>query len=153
LVMGHDENLPAMGMAAQELVLLHEDIQVLSLNIMFAMKASEGAALKTKKRDGHGGAGETARLMLSHPNLVYLERVRPDPDIDAPPPREIVGGTPPLLGGGVYNPARDMAMYQYGRHPGQTGDPTTATREVGQKSLEAMGAWTADVIKRDFFGK
>lgn len=152
LVMGHDENLPAMALAAQVLTQAHHDMKVLSLNIMFAMKASEGKTLKSQKRDGHAGAGETSRLMLSHPNLVYLDRAQLDPDINAPPPRQIIGGRPPLLGGGVYNPAYELNLYKRDRHPGQTGDPYDANPEVGQQGLEAMGSWVADVIKRDFMG-
>jgi creatinine amidohydrolase len=153
LVMGHDENLPAMAMAAQILTQAHADMKVLSLNILFPMKASEGPLLKTKKRDGHGGAGETGRLMVTHPNLVYVERAQPDPDLDEPPPRDIPGGGPPLIGGGVYNPARELNLYNRKRHPGQTGDPGDANIEIGRAGLEGMGAWIADVNKRDFFGK
>ena len=153
LVMGHDENLPAMAMAAQILTQAHDDLKVLSLNILFPMKAAEGPLLKSKKRDGHGGAGETGRLMVSHPNLVYIERAQPDPDLDKPAPRQILGGGPPLVGGGVYNPAHELNLYQRERHPGQTGDPRDASVEVGRAGLEGMGAWIADVIKRDFFGK
>jgi creatinine amidohydrolase len=152
LVMGHDENLPAMAMAAQILTQSHDDLEVLSLNILFPMKAAEGPLLKSKKRDGHAGAGETGRLMVTHPNLVYVERTQSDPDLDAPFPRDIPGGGPPLIGGGVYNPARELRLYDRSRHPGQTGDPHDANVEIGRAGLEGMGAWIADVIKRDFLG-
>jgi creatinine amidohydrolase len=127
---------------------------VITLNPMPALKASEGASLKPKKPDGHGGAGETSRMLVTHPNLVQLDRVRVKEGPDRPAQREIPGGLGPLFGGGVYSPANDLGVYdRHAGHPGQTGDPRLADASVGRKAYDAMAAWVADVIKRDFLGR
>lgn len=154
MLMGHDEDLHAMAMAAQDLVRAHPDLMVLTLNSMMASKASERASLKPRKPDGHGGAGETSRLLVTHPNLVKLDRARPSEEEERPLLREIPGGASPLFGGGVYNPLADLIRYDHAKgHPGQTGDPRLADPEIGRRAYEAKAAWIADVVKRDFLAR
>jgi creatinine amidohydrolase len=154
LFLGHDENMHVMAVAAQDLVRAHDDLRVITLNPMPALKASEGASLKPKRPDGHGGAGETSRALALHPNLVKLDRAVPSDGFDKPNPPELPGGKGPLFGGGVYNPKNDLHVYDRTTgHPGQTGDPRLADPEVGRKAYIAMARWVADVIKRDFVGK
>ena len=154
LFLGHDENMHVMAVVAQEMVLAHDDMKVITLNPMPALKASEGASLKPKRPDGHAGAGETSRMLVTHPKLVRLERARVKEGPDRPALREIPGGLGPLFGGGVYNPAGDLHVYdRHKGHPGQTGDPRLADPVVGRKAYDAMAAWVADVIKRDFLGR
>jgi creatinine amidohydrolase len=151
--LGHDENMHVMAVSAQKLVRSHPDMKVITLNPMPALKANEGASLKPKAPDGHAGAGETSRMLVTQPNLVRLERVRLKEGSDRPALRDIPGGLGPLFGGGVYNPAGDLNMYDRAKgHPGQTGDPRLASAEVGRKAFDAMAAWVADVVKRDFLG-
>lgn len=152
--LGHDENMHVMAVAAQKLVWAHDDLKVITLNPMPALKASEGASLKPKAPDGHAGAGETSRMLVTHPKLVRLERARTKEGPDRPALRDIPGGLGPLFGGGVYNPAGDLHVYDRAKgHPGQTGDPRLADPAVGEKAFDAMAAWVADVIKRDFLGQ
>lgn len=154
LFLGHDENMHVMAVAAQELVQKFEDIKVITLNPMPALKESEGQSLKPKRPDGHGGAGETSRALVIHPKLVKLERAKVHEGPDRPDLRPIPGGSGPLFGGGVYNPAGDLVVYDRKKgHPGQTGDPKYADEEVGKKAYLAMASWVAEVIKRDFLGK
>ncbi len=153
LFLGHDEDMHVMAVAAQELVRAHSDLKVITLNPMPALKESEGQTLKPKKPDGHGGAGETSRSLVLHPNLVRLDRARVKEGLDRPILRPIPGSLGPLFGGGVYNPAGDLSVYdRLQGHPGQTGDPNLADPEVGRKAYLAMAQWVADVIKRDFLG-
>ena len=97
LFLGHDENMHTMAVAAQELVQAHDDIKVISLNPMPALKASEGESLKPKKPDGHAGAGETSRMLVTHPNLVRLELARVKEGPDRPTLRPIPGGAGALV--------------------------------------------------------
>jgi creatinine amidohydrolase len=151
LFLGHDENMHTMAVAAQELVKAHDDLQVITLNPMPALKASEGESLKSKKPDGHAGAGETSRALVIHPDLVLMDRVRVKEGPDRPVKRNIPGGRGPLFGGGVYDPKTDLHVYDRDQgHPGQTGDPRLADEAVGKKAYRAMAEWVADVIKRDF---
>jgi creatinine amidohydrolase len=150
LFLGHDENMHTMAVAAQELVRDHNDLRVITLNPMPALKASEGASLKPSRPDGHGGAGETSRALALHPNLVMLERAVPSDGFDQPAPPDLPGGKGPLFGGGVYNPKNDLHVYDRTLgHPGQTGDPRLANAETGKAAYLAMARWVADVIKRD----
>jgi len=152
--LGHDEDMHVMAVAAQELVRAHDDLKVITLNPMPALKESEGQSLKPKKPDGHGGAGETSRALVIHPNLVRLERAQASEGMDRPAVRPIPGGMGPLFGGGVYNPAGDLHLYDRQKgHPGQTGDPRLADPEVGSKAYLAMARWVADVVKRDFLNQ
>jgi creatinine amidohydrolase len=154
LFLGHDENMHVMAVAAQELVRAHNDLKVITLNPMPALKESEGQSLKPKKPDGHGGAGETSRSLVIHPNLVHLDRARVKDGVDRPFQRSIPGSLGPLFGGGVFNPAMDLHVYdRHEDHPGQTGDPNQADPEIGHKAYLAMAQWVADVIKRDFLGQ
>lgn len=154
MFLGHDEDMHVMAVAAQELVRAHDDLKVITLNPMPALKASEGESLKSKKPDGHAGAGETSRALVLHPNLVLMDEVQVKEGPDRPDMRPIPGALGPLMGGGVYNPAGDLHVYDRAKgHPGQTGDPRLADPEVGRKAYQAMASWVAEVVKRDFLGR
>lgn len=154
LFLGHDEDMHVMAVAAQELVRAHDDLRVITLNPMPALKESEGQSLKPKRSDGHAGAGETSRALVIHPNLVKMDRAVPSDGFDKPEARPVPGGKGPLFGGGVYNPKNDLHVYDRNKgHPGQTGDPRLADVEIGKKAYLGMARWVADVIKRDFLGK
>lgn len=151
LFLGHDENYGTMMVAAQELT-WELGMNVLCTNPMPALKAAEKKELALKAPDGHAGAGETSRALALHPGLVKLDRARVwEGDLRlAPAGQPLAGGDPPLLGGGVYRPMRELTMYSRDAgHPGQTGDPRLAQAEAGVKAYLAMARWVADVVKRD----
>lgn len=159
LFLGHDENYGSMMVAAQNMVNKYSDIKVVMLNPMPALKASERASLDltAKKRpDGHGGAGETSRGLCLHPNLVYMDRAQDDGWVDdgVVDTEVIIGGEPPLLGGGVYNPAAEGRSFSRQRgDPGQCGDPSGADAEAGRKAYAAMGKVIAQVVHKLFVKK
>lgn len=157
LFLGHDENYGAMMTASQDLVEAHPDMKVVVLNPMPALKASERESLRVntpKKPDGHAGAGETSRGLCLYPNLVYLDRARPDRPKPPDTGKKILGGEPPLLGGGVFNPAADGRGYsRQAGDPGQTGDPALGSAEAGLKAYEAMGRVVAQVAHKLFVEK
>ncbi len=151
LVMGHDENLPAMTVAAQELVHDH-GMCVATLNWLPYLKLHEKQVLDLKNADGHGGAGETARMLARFPELVDLASSRgylPEKTLSAK--EELPYAGPPLLGGGVYNPAKDLPGFAPPEHPGIVGEPKMANAEAGEKAYEVTAEWVAEVIKREFF--
>ena len=156
LFLGHDENYGSMMVAAQNLTTRHNDIKVVVLNPMPALKASERANLDStvkKRPDGHGGAGETSRGLCLFPSLVYIDRAIDDGWIERTEEdgSAILGGEPPLLGGGVYNPASEGRSYSPKRgDPGQTGVPALANAEAGRKAYAAMGKVVAQVANKLF---
>lgn len=157
LFLGHDENYASSMVAAQNVVDRHSDAKVVVLNPMPALKASERQNLKLDKNprpDGHGGAGETSRGLCLHPNLVYIDRAQDDhwdPAKAVVDDEPILGGEPPLLGGGVYNPANEGRSYSYeAGDPGQTGDPSGASADAGVKAYTAMAEVVAKVAYKLF---
>jgi creatinine amidohydrolase len=140
---GHSENMHVMGVSAQKLVAAHPDLQVITLNPMAALAD-----------DGHAGVSETSRLLVTHPNLVRLDRARLAAGPGQPARRAIPGGAEPFLGGGVCNPAGDLHAYQrQAGHPGQAGDPRLASIAAGRAAYDGLAGWVADVIMRDFLGR
>jgi creatinine amidohydrolase len=152
LVMGHDMSLGALMVAARELAAETADaLQVIVLNwLPFIVKMLPDTFADMPKgfRDGHGGAGETARMLAQHPNLVVKEKLA-DYRVEAVvSPIPFAG--PVVSGGGVYAPRKTSNRDpQFG---GILGFPTVATPEIGEKLLDALGGWVAAVTAEYCFG-
>ena len=74
LVHGHDGNLPSMMVAAQELVDATKDARSVVLNWLAPLSKVYSTIQTSTKGEGHGGEGETSRLLVTHPELVHPER-------------------------------------------------------------------------------
>lgn len=152
LVMGHDMSLGALMVAARELAAETADaLQVTVLNwlpFIVKMLPDTFAEMPKGMRDGHGGAGETARMLAQHPDLVVKEKLT-DYRVEA-----VVSPIPfagPLVsGGGVYAPRKTSNHDP--KFGGILGFPTVATPEIGEKLLDALGGWVADVTAEYCFG-
>lgn len=146
-VMGHGGNAAIQEIAAQEVgVKTQGKAKAISLNWLQVTKEIYPTLLKSKKREGHGGEGETSRVMVHHPKLVnhdamvayYLEE--PLPTDDVPYAR------PPAYGGGVGGPLKDFReVTPYGHY----GDPSLASTETGHALYDAICTWMNRVVKRD----
>jgi creatinine amidohydrolase len=152
LSMGHDLSLGALMVAARELAEETADaLTVIVANWLPAvvkLLPEVFPEIPAGKRDGHGGAGETARMMAQHPKLVAMDRLR-DYNVDAT--RSEVPFTHPIAaGGGVYAPKKtsnnDPAFH------GILGFPSIATPEVGEKLYDALSGWLADVVREYGYG-
>jgi creatinine amidohydrolase len=152
LAMGHDLSLGALMVAARELA--HETDDGLTVIVANWLPAVVKLLpeifdnMPAGKRDGHGGAGETARMLAQHPKLVDATQLR-DYNVDAY--RSPVPFTHPIAaGGGVYAPRKttnhDPAF------PGILGFPSIATAEVGERLYDALSEWVADVAREYCFG-
>jgi len=64
---GHDGNLPSMMVAAQEIVDATEDARSVVLNWLAPLSRVYGTIQKSRKGEGHGGEGETSRLLVTQP--------------------------------------------------------------------------------------
>lgn len=149
LLMGHDENLPAMTVAAQ--ILVHDHgMRAATLNWLPYLKLHEKKVLDLPGADGHGGAGETARMMARFPEMVQMDVARGYVPPAGPKGEEVPFSGPPLLGGGVYSPARDLPGFEPPEHPGIVGDPQRAYAEAGEKAFAITAWWVAEIIKREF---
>lgn len=147
LVHGHDGNLSSMMVAAQEIVNETDDSSAVVCNWLAALSSVYHTIQTSKKGEGHGGEGETSRLMVTHPELVHPERAVPH-HIDPAVMAKIQGPEHIKTGGGIYYGVRsysDVTPY------GHIGDPTLATEETGEKGYAVIVDWLSSVIKRDFF--
>ncbi len=149
LVHGHDGNLPVMMVAAQEVVDSSADAQAMVLNWLTPLSKVYHRIQTSSKQEGHGGEGETARILVTHPELVHLDRSIkhhvPPEDM-----RKIQGPEHIKTGGGIF-----YATRRYKDHTpyGHIGDPALATAETGDKGYEVIAEWLARVIARDYFDR
>jgi creatinine amidohydrolase len=152
LTMGHDLSLGALMVAARELAQETDDgLTVIVANWLPAvvkLLPEIFVDLPEGKRDGHGGAGETARMMAQYPKLVAMDRLR-DYNVDAY--RSPVPFTHPIAaGGGVYAP-RNTTNQDPAFH-GILGFPSIATPEIGERLYDALAGWVSDVALEYCFG-
>jgi creatinine amidohydrolase len=152
LVMGHDMSLGALMVAARELAEeTADDLLVIVLNwLPYVVKALPEvfAELPAGVRDGHGGAGETARMLAQHPELVVKEKLC-DYRVEAVV-SPIPFANPVVSGGGVYAPRKTT-----NRDPafgGFLGFPTIATPEIGERLYDGLSGWVADVTGEYCYG-
>ena len=142
LLMGHGGNIATMQVAAQELVTDLPESKVVFLNWLPALEAQYSGILKSNRAQGHAGEGETARVLVTHPGLVQLDRA----DIFYPPKeQEAETEDHPEMGGGILNACRswrEVTPY------GSVGDPTVATAETGQRAYDAIVDWITSAVER-----
>jgi len=150
LVHGHDGNLPQMMTAAQDLVSETEDLTVVVMNWIVELAKAYAAGLgRSRKGESHGGEGETARLLVTHPELVDVEKgkafyLKPE-DL-----RKIQSPEHMKTGGGLFYPTRS---YKALTPVGSIGDPSLATEETGQAGYDVIVDWITRIVARDFFGR
>ena len=148
-VHGHDGNLAAMMVAAQDLVDQTADAQAMVLNWLTPLSQVYHHIQTSSKQEGHGGEGETARILATHPELARLERAVkhhvPPEDM-----RKIQGPEHIKTGGAIFYATR---RYQEHTPYGHIGDPALATVETGDKGYAVIAAWLAGVVARDYFGQ
>ena len=144
---GHDGNLPSMMVAAQEIVDATRDARSVVLNWLAPLSKVYSTIQTSTKGEGHGGEGETSRLLVTHPELVHPELgcayyVPPEQM------RKIQGPEHIKTGGPNYYATRS---YMDHTPHGHIGDPRLAKAETGEKGYDTIVAWLTQVIKRDFF--
>ena len=152
LVMGHDMSLGALMVAARELAAETADqLEVIVLNwLPFIVKIlpETFSELPPGLRDGHGGAGETARMLAQHPRLVAQDK-EPDYRLKATV-SSVPFANPVVSGGGVYFPRkRSNHDPKFG---GILGFPSIATPEIGDKLYDALSGWVADITEEYCYG-
>lgn len=152
LVMGHDLSLGALMVAARELAAETKDgLQAIVLNwlpLVVKLLPETFRDLPAGMRDGHGGAGETARMLAQHPHLVAQQAER---DYALPAAQSTVPFAGPLVsGGGVYWPRKTTSHDP--NFGGILGFPSIATAEMGEALYERLGGWVADVVGEYCYG-
>jgi creatinine amidohydrolase len=143
MIMSHDGNLGALYSAADELS-KQPNVRVLLINWLPYLRSKYTEILKSKG-GGHGGEGETARVLASIPELVHLDRAKVGPEEGGGPRLE--ADIPIHFGGGTFDPPQGLKE----KTPiGSFGNPAGATVETGEKCYELIEDWACEVIKRHF---
>lgn len=146
-VHGHDGNLPSMMVAAQEIVDATPDARSVVLNWLTPLSKVYATIQRSTKGEGHGGEGETSRIMVTHPELVHPER-QVAHHLDPSVMRKVQGPEHIKTGGGIFYATRS---YRDHTPYGHIGDPAMAAAETGEKAYKVIVDWIAGVVKRDFF--
>jgi creatinine amidohydrolase len=135
-----------MHVVAKELTETTE-ANVVTLNWLLGIRASYKGVLRSDKPQGHGGEGETARMLATAPHLVRMGEARPyHPNLPVKP--EVEGDALPYLGGAIGRYRFDGDEFA-GMEDGITGDPQLATAETGERSYALIAAWIASVVRHD----
>jgi creatinine amidohydrolase len=142
LLVSHDGNIGAAFCAVQELS-QQPGLRILLINWLPFLRKHYSQILSSKG-GGHGGEGETARMLAAIPELVHMDRARPSTSDTG---ERLEGDEPMHFGGGILD-----------FHPGikeQTpigsfGDPTGANAEIGEKCYDIIVDVSCEIIKKHF---
>lgn len=152
LVMGHDMSLGALMVAARELASeTNDDLRVIVLNwlpVVVDLLPKIFDKIPPNARDGHGGAGETARQLWQHPKLVVREKIKDYVLEFGPSPAPFAH--PIASGGGVYAPRKTTNHDP--AYEGILGFPSIATPEIGDQLYDALATWVAEVTREFCYG-
>lgn len=142
LLIGHAENDAPAQLAAKE---LNEETDAVVTTINWPMvsgRLNKGSAVFPSAQ-GHGGAGETSRMMVLLPDSVDLPSGR------AFYPKQYEasyeGAGLPYVGGAVgrYKQPSDSFSQEF---VGVIGTPEESTVEAGVRLIDMIGTWIADVV-------
>ena len=146
LLLANVESEYAMHIVAKELTET-TPANIVALNWLIGARPGYKGILKSDRPQGHGGEGETARLLATAPHLVRMDEARPyHPNLPAQP--DVHGDVLPYLGGAVGRYRFDGNEFD-GFVDGITGDPQLATAETGEKSYALIANWIASVVRFD----
>ncbi|HMN27739.1 MAG TPA: creatininase family protein [Caldilineaceae bacterium] len=142
---GHDGSLPSMMVGAQNLVEETADAECMVLNWLTPLSKVYKTIQTSTKSEGHGGEGETARLLVTHPELVHPERSEPF-HVSPEEMRKLQGPEHIKTGGAIFYSTRKYPYYYI-------GTPGLATAETGEKGYAVIVEWLATVIARDCYSQ
>lgn len=146
LLLANVESEYAMHIVAKELT-EQTEANIVTLNWLIGIRPKYRGIFRATKPQGHGGEGETARILAIAPHLVHMDKARPyHPNLPETP--EVAGDALPYLGGAIGRYRFDNDEFA-GFEDGITGDPQLATAEVGEKSYDLIAEWLASAIRAD----
>lgn len=145
LILANAESDPPMQIVAKELTETTE-ADIVTLNWLVGIRPHYGKLMKATRPQGHGGEGETCRMLATAPHLVRMDKAKPwHPTV---PENVPYADYLPYLGGGVGR-YRMPDPYFDGFSDGITGDPQLASAEVGEKVYALVVDWITSVVKFD----
>ncbi|HEY8370640.1 MAG TPA: creatininase family protein [Thermodesulfobacteriota bacterium] len=147
LLLCNAETDPVLQIVAKDLT-ERTEANVVTLNWLIGIRSRYKGVLRSPRPQGHGGEGETARMLATAPHLVRMDRARSYHMRPAPEPA-IDEDRLPYLGGGIGRyrlPAERFAGFK----GGIVGEPALATAETGEKIYGLITDWIAEVVRRDW---
>ncbi len=143
LICGHAESDPVLQIVAKD-VSDSTEASVLTLQWLIGIQPGYRGVMRSERPQGHAGEGETARMLVSAPDLVRMEEARSYhphmPDRTAPNDRA------PYLGGAIGRYKYPPQVFE-GFEDGLWGDPQNATAEVGETSYRLINDWVCEAIR------
>jgi creatinine amidohydrolase len=124
------------------------EADVMTLNWLVGIRPNYKALMNSTEPQGHGGEGETARMLATAPHLAQMNKARPF-HLNLPKQSAIHGDYLPYLGGAVGRYRLSEATFA-GFEDGITGDPQLATAEQGEKVYGLVIDWLTDIIRNDW---
>lgn len=143
LLIGHAENDAPAQLAAKELS-EETDAVVTTINWLVVSGRLNKGSSAFPSPQGHGGAGETSRMMVLLPDSVDLKAGK------AFYPKQYgetyEGADPPYVGGAVgrYKTPPDSFSSDFA---GIIGSPEESSAEAGVRLIDMIGTWIADVVE------
>jgi len=99
LLLANVESEYSMHIVAKELTEV-TDANIVTLNWLIGIRHHYRGVLRSSRPQGHGGEGETARMLATAPHLVRMDKARSyHPSLPESPP--VHGDTLPYLGGAI----------------------------------------------------
>jgi creatinine amidohydrolase len=147
LVLANAETDPVLQVVAKDLS-ERTGAHVVTLNWLIGIRSRYRGVMRSSRPQGHGGEGETARMLATAPHLCRMDRARAyHPRLDAGPPIE--ADVLPYLGGGIGRYLPPAGAFT-GAFQGIVGDPQLATAETGEKVYGLITDWITEVVRRDW---
>lgn len=146
LICGHAESDPVLQVVAKE-ISETTDASVLTLQWLIGIQPGYKGIMKSPRPQGHAGEGETARMLVTAPELVRLDQaVSYHPNLPAnPAPNDRM----PYLGGAIGRYKYPPKVFE-GFEDGLWGDPMNATPEVGERSYTLINDWICEAIRKEY---
>jgi creatinine amidohydrolase len=147
LLKGHAESDVIVQLVAKELS-EKTPAHVIAINWLIGIRSRYKGILKSKREEGHGGEGETSRMLATAPHLVRMNLARPCYPREQKG-AEIEADRLPYLGGGIgrYKPFEGMFD---SKHQGINGDPTLATAATGEKVYGLITDWVVQIVRKEW---
>lgn len=145
LICGHAESDPVLQLVAKE-VSETTDASVLTLQWLIGIQPGYRGVMNSTRPQGHAGEGETARMLVTAPELVRMDKCvsyHPKIPADAAPNDKM-----PYLGGAIGRYKYPPEVFE-GFEDGLWGDPANATAEVGEKSYTLINDWICEAIRKE----
>lgn len=146
LLLANAESDPPLQIVAKEMS-EQTEANVMTLNWLVGIRPKYKDLMRSDKIQGHGGEGETHRMLATAPHLVRMDQARPyHPKV---PPQAGHADILPYLGGAVGRYKFPPHVFE-GFEDGITGDPQLGTAETGEQVYALVTDWICGIIREEW---